>query len=188
MSVSAALLAFAVVACVCAARAAPLPARAATVMSLGCLIGLAGCAGGAAPNHCFPGDQQCGRLIAAYEVEALAWQTPNTPIPIGSSVTVSFHERRCVGSGQQGQPPPGVGCDPWYEPSTLTAIVQPLGLQPNGLACPVTVAETKAGTFRFTRTGPGDPIIGAGNANATGYCVIYVSDPKTASDAISIYL
>jgi hypothetical protein len=104
-------------------------------------------------------------------------------------VNVSFHERRCVTSGQQGSSPPGTGCDPWFVPGTLVGTVAQMASPLGGtIACPVTVTQTAPGTLRFTRTAPGDPRFGAGNAGAHGYCDIEVSDPATRSFSYGIIL
>ena len=153
------------------------------------LVGLAGCGGGgsAPPTGCFPNDPNCGKLVVSYVIEPqAAWQAPNAPIAVGDSVTIAFHEQRCVGSAQQGGPPPGVGCDAWFVPSNMQIITRPIASVRQ--SCPVTVTFVSAGTVRFTRTGPGDPFLGAGNAGARGYCQMDVSDPINASDTFSVFL
>ena len=156
------------------------------------VLSMTGCGGGGSnsANHCFPNDPHCGQLTVDYALMTQPFfQTPDAPIPVGASVVLTFQEQRCVGSSQQGGPPPGTGCDPPFVPQTLTAYVFPMGSPLGGtITCPVTVVQTAPGTMRFTRTAPGDPVLGAGNANARGYCSIEVSDPTTKSAPYEILL
>jgi hypothetical protein len=158
------------------------------VLTSASVLGLAACGGGSVPNKCYPGDNQCGKLRVDFFLQAQGglWQTPDAPIPIGSSVDITFQEQRCVGSGQQGTPPPGVGCGVWYVPATLASHVVPLSN--TNTPCPVTVTQRATGTLRFTRTGPGDPIFGAGKAGVNGYCRIEVTDPATNSVPYNVIL
>jgi hypothetical protein len=158
----------------------------ALVFALGAV---AGCSGGASvpPERCSATDPNCSRAVFSYVIEPQnSWQTPDAPIAVGTSVTIAFQERACAGSAQQGGPPPAAGCDAWFVPASFQIITP--GIANANLLCPVTTTLVSAGTLRFTRTGPGDPLLGAGNAGAHGYCRMDVSDPSHASNTFTVFL
>jgi hypothetical protein len=48
----------------------------------------------------------------------------------------------------------------------------------------MTTEQRAPGVLRFTRTGPGDPIVS--NGHVTGFCEILVSDPKNGSSPVDV--
>lgn len=160
----------------------------ALIIGLLCSLGgVAACGGGATAGFCSHADTNCVIRFAQDTVRAQPdFQTPDAPIAVGASVTVRFEEQHCVSSSRGGTSL-GTVCDPWYVPNSLFAVVALMG-PPPGVTCPVSVAQTAAGTLRFTRTAPGDPKFSAGHANAFGYCLISVTDVTTNSNPYHVVL
>jgi hypothetical protein len=143
---------------------------------LGSALVIAGCGGGGA-SACTGGDQVCPVLVTSISLRpADSWQTPAAPVPVGSSVDVAFVEQSCSSSSNNRRPLPGSGCTAWYPAPASRLVVTTLPL-PDGSPCPIASAVVGAGTLRFTRTGPGDPRLRAGNAGLPGYCGVQVHDP-----------
>lgn len=158
------------------------------VIVVACAIaGLCACSGGGASAQqrygCFPNDPNCGKLIPVYTLMWPAgWQQPDAPLAVGASADLAFTEQRCLEPGQRGGIPPVGSCDQPYLPAKLIGTVQPMAN--TNAPCPLTVVQVSAGTLRFTRTGPGDPIVSNGRTGAKGYCDVTVSDPATGSGTV----
>ena len=158
---------------------------ASVVLAVTGAVGFSGCAGSGAPAlKCLAGDPFCGSRTVEYVLQT-SFRTPAVPIPVGASVDITFEEQRCVGTGSQSGPPPGIGCGAWYVPAQLVARVLPISN--TNTPCPITVTQNGPGALRFTKTGPGDPRLGSGSSLG-GYCNVGVSDPTTGSFEYGILL
>ena len=157
------------------------------VAALFLVVGLSACGGAGSARNCLLGDPFCNSVIHDYELEPSPFfDSPSAPIPVGSSIDISFHERPCTTSSSESPGAPG-GCGAWFVPGQLVGNTRDLSNK--STPCPMTITQVARGTLRFTRTAPGDPILFAGTGNANGYCAVDVHDPIVTSQfQIQIYL
>ncbi|HTD38852.1 MAG TPA: hypothetical protein VK669_15180 [Candidatus Limnocylindrales bacterium] len=143
---------------------------------------LPACGGGGSTGlKCLQGDPHCGEVDVGFALEWAPYSGPMlAPLPIGASMTLTFQEQLCTGTGSQSGVPPGVhlGCEPPFTPTSLSVYVWPTSTGgPRGIDGQMTAP----GTVTLTRTGPGDPRAIGGPNNAHGWCQVTISDP-THSD------
>jgi len=140
---------------------------------------VAGCAGGGgstAPG-CPAGATFCASFAQGYQLEAVQ-PAPAVPLPLGVSAVFTFNEMLCAPVITQG-PTQNVlsGCQPPFTPATLNTSVAPVTDSGPSHPCGLSAVVTSPGVVTFTRTGPGDPLLGNGTG-ATGFCSVIISDPS----------